>query len=712
MGFAWNTHGVGWDRAGKQLSELSTIQKQVAPSICCCNQPKGKQGTTDMTRKSLFTSTLIGVLAITGCMSLDERLASNDPLIRNEAEHELIQENREHGDEAARVAAVKRIADKDFLYEIAINAEKAYRTPKGKKINTIPEGIVAVERLGLDPSKESDEKMITALVLKSKSPEVQMAAFETIKSPDMAQDLVSYLAGATTNPKVRSAAFANVRTEKNLVALATSVSDANMRMEAFSKLKEQKNIDDVIFKTTDKTILMAGMSKVSDKSVLASHIFKEFMADKEVTTKFITDFANDAILTKIIEEHSEGLTPELCLAIKTKSQNAEIQKRITEIADKKIVESIMNMKSCEAFPLFGQISSLEQRQDFLTKRFFKKANMKLNLSDVNDSDFKKLMPLLHINEIGMFIDQCDSDSTSTVISLIPSNRVLNVFSLYVNKGAGDEPFFGVVQSSNVSPLKNHDYESEYAKYKYNESHYTAVRRMLFCRLDKSDDLNKALDIIPDTLDYSSFNTLTDKIICGDKINVSGHLEKCLSKFKIKGINEESENNHVRYLIKEKIANNLNADTKKKLCATARQKAEKQKGKTVVFGPFYPNMSYLDAILLQEEIWGSGKGVTIYGTYQKEGTHAVGDFASVWKITFDNRAKFKFMDCEDSAVLSQFIHQFIKNGTGKVGNFRYADEIKREFGEDDDRLYESYSNTKYGIKVQYCPKDGVLNMIEL
>ena len=66
------------------------------------------------------------------------------------------------------------------------------------------------------------------------------------------------------------------------------------------------------------------------------------------------------------------------------------------------------------------------------------------------------------------------------------------------------------------------------------------------------------------------------------------------------------------------------------------------------------------------------------------------------------------------MLAQFIYQFVEEKSGNVSSdIRYADDIRIETGKDNDmRIYEAYSNTKKGIKVQYCKKDGVLNMVEL
>lgn len=192
-------------------------------------------------------------------------------------------------------------------------------------------------------------------------------------------------------------------------------------------------------------------------------------------------------------------------------------------------------------------------------------------------------------------------------------------------------------------------------------------------------------------------------------------ESFISKIKVTDVGSgigNSSNNSVRKLV-QTVCEKLDADLKKKLCAAARKKAAEQKGKAIVFGPFYLGMPYLDALLLQEEIWGAGNGIGIWSNFKEKGEHGVFDMASVWKISFSNNAKFKFIDCKDSLVLPQFIHQFIEGKSGKVSSdFGYVNDIQREYDQNDDRIYRAYRNSKLGIKVQYCQKDGVLNMVEL
>ena len=224
-----------------------------------------------------------GIVALSGCMSLEERLASSDPRVKNEAEHELIESSRENGDETARIAAVRRISNKDYLYEIAMNAETSYKTPKGKRINTAAEGVAAVGQLEFDVAKNNaDYKKVFALIENAKSTEVRMSALEKMNF----QNVIGSVAALNSDEKVRRAAWSKVNSEVGFAAVAKCAKDKKMQMEAFAKLTDPKLIDDVILKTSDKSLLMSGMAKVSDKAALASRVFaKEFAGKNDVVDK-------------------------------------------------------------------------------------------------------------------------------------------------------------------------------------------------------------------------------------------------------------------------------------------------------------------------------------------------------------------------------------------------------------------------------------------
>lgn len=209
-----------------------------------------------------------GLLIAAGCTSLDDRLASNDPHVRSAAEHELVQRSRATGTEADRIAAIKRITDKDYLYEIALHATTnqwiaddasfdstgydgcasagtdrvyykqtrkgpLYTTVHGKRLNTTKEGVAAVGQLKFDDSKKEEFIKLFELVRKAESDQVKLAAFKAAKDPKRSQTLAAALVRATKDASVQSEALAKMDPGKRLAAIARNGSDAKERLDAF-----------------------------------------------------------------------------------------------------------------------------------------------------------------------------------------------------------------------------------------------------------------------------------------------------------------------------------------------------------------------------------------------------------------------------------------------------------------------------------------------
>ena len=675
-----------------------------------------------MSKLMIAAFAVTGIVALSGCMSLEERLASSDPRVKNEAEHELIESSRENGDETARIAAVKRISNKDYLFEIAVKANKAEKNSKGGTVNTVKEGLAAVDML-------SGEDKMLQLALDAKSDEIRAAAFNKITSDDSFLRLAEKAADAA----IRRRAFDKVANEDGFAHIVKCSDDATTRIMAYDKIQDQKLLLELLNTSNDRQLILNGIKRIEDKEGIIQRVFaavsrpekaennstsgvvyrkgkhgrmipvpvpankaikKDSPAptpaqsfDKELVDAFIANCSDDTILARVVKNYGEGFTPEQCAAIKAKSNNAEIQNAIAMLSDKKILSEILaaekkyhERRANDAIEvivrLFSQMHSPDMRRQYIMKVMEPKD---LISAELRDRFSRSVSKIVKPEDIVPIFKDASTDEQTKILKIVADENVIKTLVAVLKEGMEWEkvssPFY--IRTSGFREVKQGDVKQE-----------------------EIDDL---LVLLPSKLDYyllknfiglARDNTLDDAV---------------LSKFKFEGFN----NQLVRELVKISVRK-LTTDSKKKLCEAARKNAESQKDKAVVFGPFYLGMPYLDALLLQEEIWGVDKGIEIWSNYQEKGDHSIRDMASVWKISFDNRAKFKFIDCKDSLVLAQFIYQFIEGKSGNVSSdIRYADDIRREVGKDDDtRIYEAYSNTKKGIKVQYCKKDGVLNMVEL
>ena len=681
-------------------------------------------------KKILFaTFAIASVMVISGCASLDERLASNDPRVKNEAERELVQSSRENGDESMRVAAVRRVANKDFLYEIAATANNAERTAKGRTVNTIKEGLAAIGKL-------DGERVFLKLSVEAKSPEVRSASAAKIAT----MDGFVYLAEHSPDAAIRQMALGKLSDEKNLAHIVRHASVPAVRLAAYDKIQSQDTLIELLDGNTaikDRKIVLSGIKRVNDKSKLLKIVFapnastrntdaeqvsdikyvrdrrgkmipvrvpnkratKPVVAkpvststyDKEFVDAFIANCSNDSLLVKIVNEYGEGLSPEQCAAIKAKSKSVEVQNAIAAIADKKTLAELKKIeKTYDTYrQSYGKEEEEKRTYELLKEKFATLGSTELRMSLLDGWEtmircdgsryaiefYSPFLLMLRDQEISYLFSKVEYENLQKIyIDAVPDENVLGQLVVLLKNG---------VEWSRIG----HAFHWRTEKF----------------RNAKAEELQKVFEALPQTLKQYELEGLLEMAADGslDVTNVS--------KFKFEGVN----NLTVRKVLKL-VAQKLTPEAKKRLCAAARKKAEAQKGKDVVFGPFYLGMPYLDALLLQEEIWGVDNGVGIWSNFQEKGEHGIFDIASVWKLSFSNKAKFQFIDCKDSLVLPQFIHQFVEGKSGKVSSdFGYVSDIRREFGTDgDDRLYQAYSNTKRGIKVQYCPKDGVLNMVEL
>ena len=685
-----------------------------------------------------------GIVALSGCMSLEERLASSDPRVKNEAEHELIESSRENSDETARIAAVKRISNKDYLYEIAVKANKAEKNSKGGTVNTVKEGLAAVDMLSCE------DKMLQ-LALDAKSDEIRAAAFNKITSDDSFLRLAEKAADAA----IRRRAFEKVANEDGFAHIVKCSDDATTRIMAYDKIQDQKLLLELLNTSNDRQLILNGIKRIEDKEGIIQRVFaavsrpekaennstpgvvyrkgkhgrmipvpvpankaikKDSPAptpaqsfDKELVDAFIANCSDDTILARVVKNYGEGFTPEQCAAIKAKSNNAEIQNAIAMLSDKKILSemSAAEKKYREGYKtdkeyrdalesiisMFSQLHSSDSRKQYLANVISKEIHSR------EDRDFAKaLARTAKTDELLLLFKSSDEKVRDGIVQNIAEENVLELLVLLLKDGASWDEIkgFGWFRPKNVEPE-------------------------LMARL---------LDALPPTIYWHDLESFCKK--AKDATLDEESLLKFRPKFKKPMPNpfntpaqEFADNHTLARRCVQTISQKLTVDAKKRLCSSAREKAEAQKGKAVVFGPFYLGMPYIDALLLQEEIWGAGSGIQIwsnlkgkYGKKELEADHG-GEFAMseipyVWKISFDNKAKFKFIDCKDSLVLAQFIYQFVEEKSGNVSSdIRYADDIRIETGKDNDmRIYEAYSNTKKGIKVQYCKKDGVLNMVEL
>ena len=296
---------------------------------------------------------IVGATVISGCASLDERLASNDPRVKNEAERELVQSSREYGDEAARIAAVKRITNKNLLAEIAMQADSAQKIGRGKSMDTVKEGVVAVERI-------DDEKVFTSLAKAAKSQDVRLAAFRRIKNRAAYLDVACY----ATDTALSRLALSKVSSEDDYAYIAINATHFDVGVSAYEKIQDQQRLLAIALKSKNPQIVMNSLSRVADKAKLVPVVFTAKLAPRLVDA-FIANCSDDALLAQIVKEHGTMLTGAQCAAIAGKSQSADLRKSIADLGDRKIEAEIKDYIQRKKDELRKKVEIAKQRGGYV-----------------------------------------------------------------------------------------------------------------------------------------------------------------------------------------------------------------------------------------------------------------------------------------------------------------------------------------------------------
>lgn len=119
-----------------------------------------------------ITIAMLGAALLAGCASLEERLASNDPEVKKDAERDLLIQQSYEFDANKRLAAVKRVTNEDVLASFAMSIPD----PKSEKYqDRRPEALAALEKV-------SDEKLLASVAVGATSEKIKAVAFDKIKT--------------------------------------------------------------------------------------------------------------------------------------------------------------------------------------------------------------------------------------------------------------------------------------------------------------------------------------------------------------------------------------------------------------------------------------------------------------------------------------------------------------------------------------------------
>lgn len=172
------------------------------------NRSQGRKGNMKMNLLREICVILLGLAILSGCMSLEERLASPDAQIRHVAEAELWNQAKTPGDQ---IAAIGRIGNPEYLNQIALT----YDTPVA---------MAAFNKVKPD--------QYPTLATKAKSPSVRKAALEKIS--DVAGFV--YVFSNSSDEKIKGGALEKISSPEVLEKLFAATDESAWRQRILQRL--------------------------------------------------------------------------------------------------------------------------------------------------------------------------------------------------------------------------------------------------------------------------------------------------------------------------------------------------------------------------------------------------------------------------------------------------------------------------------------------
>ena len=275
--------------------------------------------------KFVFIATTVISVAMTGCVSIEDQLNSQDPNVRVQGEYRLLTNARLSGKPEEVVSAINRIQTKSLLLEIAKNASQ----------KRIGEGQAALSKL-------TDEKDFATLACSAEA------------------------------PQIRRMAFAKVSKQETFLAICTQAGDPMIRKFAMDKLSP-----DNLAKLPDWSALLPYWKKITDEKTLAK-IYRDGCGTfPQEDLKAIAEKIDDeAILEEMVipppgretamaQRNRENEIFKLCMVIKELFYKAEKRNKDANRAKKNWDLREEKRARQEVYNLLAQITQIQKRLDLM-----------------------------------------------------------------------------------------------------------------------------------------------------------------------------------------------------------------------------------------------------------------------------------------------------------------------------------------------------------
>lgn len=691
-----------------------------------------------MNAKHLMTGAIVGVLALAGCMSLEERLASNDAQIRREAEYELVAQARSSGKVDECVAAVGRVSDQQLLLAVAQSSPNGYEK----------EGIAAVGKI-------SDEANLLTIAKMAKSDKVAAAALGKLTKQESILDVAK---GAQLQT-VRLGAYMRLSDQDHLLQVAMTSQDGKIKRAAIDKVTDQEKLLPMVFapkatvasspaqakQMSPREAMKLKMTLMKQKTAKSSdaknggdsaETAKKDAAgavnvDAELVDAFIAKCASDDVFFKLVKEHGAQLTDAQCATIKDKTKNQALLKMIDSVADLRIVAQAKASKDPKKYgELLDAIHDDDIRHDLCV-------DLVQKMDECRSYDEMKQK---YGGDYARFVDGVRDGRQNVIFSkMVDQFRDSDFESIGIHQqlnGKNLEGYLTRVVFLLASPEERLSVLSKAVVTKGKNSHWCNQWVGEFVAKDVSNGRIKPIDVITRFKGRIYHEEIAIALV--ESVKTSSEAEAFLACEFVPecglgwGIYSSDAKKILRETL-ERVVPLIGEKERAKGVDSARKHISERKQTEFSFGPFFVGMSVYEAMLLaaDEKVQ---KGVSFDYEFEraKDWKTIMKDWRSNLKVTsisFTRKGALKYLDCEDSTILQQTIKQYVKKEKGKANSYDYASEIKHDVEVNtyrsinlfsptgtklnvDSEIWRVYTNSRMGVKIAHAEKSGALVISEL
>jgi len=325
---------------------------------------------------SKITFLAFGGLVLAGCMSLEERLASSDIRVRNEAERELVFNAYKCGaPKSERLAAIKRVKNQNFLEYLAMSANDSSKD----------DGLAAVENI-------EDVPVLIKVAQNAASMDVRKAASTKIQDEKVLCDIACGKFGweGAAGEALCMDAQSRLKDASLIATVAERSQSAAAAKTAFGRLSETER---------QRIAIASGKSDYLCDEIKGGRINEKIMetvfekGDAKTKKAFIEACENESLLMQVVERYGTKLSGDECAALTQKANMPKLKTRIGVIADKKIVEELeQSIKvHCKDYPDEKEksaalsIQSIQEKFALISDQSLRVSILKANLENLHNS---------------------------------------------------------------------------------------------------------------------------------------------------------------------------------------------------------------------------------------------------------------------------------------------------------------------------------------